>query len=475
MPSSPTASPAPRRSRRVSRRSTSSIPPELRALFDEASALAGLREVFHDEYGYAALRLLADTVGHGGARPGRRVRGRARDDPRRPPQLSLAVGRAPGARRVPELEPYRHWLEHQVALAAARLEPAAESAFAARTPTAAGAWGRLSQEILTSASIPFDAGEGEQPYGVVELRTLRLHADRDVRRRADEALLGIYEANLQVAAACLDAVIADRLTEDRLRAVTTIRWRRRSRSTRSTPQPSSCCSRRWRAAPTSSSAGSSASGPRSGSSRSSATTALLPSATLRSIPWPDAVDATCHVFEALSPSLGKIARGIFAENRVDAERRPGKDGAIFCAGFPPDQGVFVFVSYIESASGATMLGHEMGHAVHFVAAAAARPWLSAFEPETAAFFEVPSTFAELATAEHLYTTVGGDGGKALLRGALEGIFQLVFGAVGDDALRTGRVRPPRLRPVAHARAHRARCGALATRPCSAGSPVRSAS
>ena len=75
-----------------------------------------------------------------------------------------------------------------------------------------------------------------------------------------------------------------------------------------------------------------------------------------------------------------------------------------------------------------MLGHELGHGVHFAAAAAARPWLAAIEPETAAFFEVPSTFAELATAEHLATTIGGEGGKALLRGALEGVFHLVFGA-----------------------------------------------
>lgn len=133
------------------------------------------------------------------------------------------------------------------------------------------------------------------------------------------------------------------------------------------------------------------------------------------IHWADAVAATYRVFDQLSPRLGDIARGIFQERRVDAERRPGKDGAIFCSGFPPAYGVFVFLSYIEPAAGATMLGHKMGHGVHFAAAAAARPWLAAFEPETAAFLEVPSTFAELAVAEHLSTAIGGEGGKALVR------------------------------------------------------------
>ena len=157
--------------RLASPKSTSSIPSALRTLFDEASSLAGLREVFHDDYGYAALRLLADasdTEARDLNAESEDALATVRDGLR---ALSLAVGTRPALAGVPELEPYRHWLEHQVARAAARLEPAAEKAFAARTPTAAGAWGRLSQEILTAASVPLDAGNGEQPHGVVELRT----------------------------------------------------------------------------------------------------------------------------------------------------------------------------------------------------------------------------------------------------------------------------------------------------------------
>jgi oligoendopeptidase F len=402
-------------------------PAGLALLLDEASTLAGLQEVFHEDFGYGALRLLADasdTEARDLVAECEANVGILRDGLR---AVALAVGSRPGLAEVPQLASYRHWLDHQSSLASARLEPVAERAFAARAPSAAGAWGRLSQEILTAASVPFDAGEGEHPHGVVELRLLRLHPDRDVRRRADEALLGIYEENLQVAAACLDAVIADRLGEDRLRgrddpmaatlAVDEVdahtvelllaaverntgiltRWYERKREALGVGQ----IERYDRIAPV---------------------------GDPPPILWPDAVAATCEVFDGLSPRLGDIARGIFAEHRVDAERRAGKDGSIFCAGFPGEYGVFVFLSYIESASGATMVGHEMGHGVHFAAATAARPWLAAFEPATAAFFEVPSTFAELAVAEHLSTTIGSEAGKALLRGALEGVFQLIFGA-----------------------------------------------
>ena len=371
-------------------------PAGLALLLDEASTLAGLQEVFHEDFGYGALRLLADasdTEARDLVAECEANVGILRDGLR---AVALAVGSRPGLAEVPELASYRHWLDHQASLASARLEPAAERAFAARAPGAAGAWGRLSQEILTAASVPFDAGEGEHPHGVVELRLLRLHADRDVRRRADEALLGIYEENLQVAAACLDAVIADRLGEDGCAAGAT-RWRRRSQSTRSMPHTVelllSAVERnteilaRWYERKREA----------LGVGQIERYDRIAPVGDPPPILWPDAVAATCEVFDGLSPRLGDIARGIFAEQQGRC-RAPGGQGRLHLLRRIPGRayGVFVFLSYIESASGATMVGHEMGHGVHFAAATAARPWLAAFEPATAAFFEVPSTFAELA-------------------------------------------------------------------------------
>ena len=132
-------------------------------------------------------------------------------------RLAQAAGARPALGRGTGLASYRHWLEHQVSLTSARLDPEAEKAFATRAPSASSAWGRLSQEILTAASVPFDGGTGRAAARRRRAAAPPLHEDRDVRRRADEALLGIYEANIQVAAACLDAVVADRLGEDRLR------------------------------------------------------------------------------------------------------------------------------------------------------------------------------------------------------------------------------------------------------------------
>ncbi len=246
----------------------------------------------------------------------------------------------------------------------------------AGTPTAAGAWGRSSQEILTAASVPLDAGDGE-------------HAPR--RRRAADCSASTPTGTSGDAPTRRSSASTRRTCRWRRRASTrssqtgsarigcaavTIRWRRRSRSTRSMPhtvelllsavERSTDILTRWY-------------------ERKRAALGIeqierydrarARSVTLRRSPGPTPSTPRARSSTELSPRLGEIARGIFAENRVDAERRPGKDGAIFCAGFPGEHGVFVFLSYIESASGATMLGHEMGHGVHFAVAAAARPWL----------------------------------------------------------------------------------------------------
>jgi oligoendopeptidase F len=397
----------------------------VRDLLDETSVLSGLQEVLSEAWGYAALRVLADssdTEARDLVAESEAPLATVRDALR---AVELAVGVRPLKPDAPELASYRHWIEHQQGLAAHRLTADAEQAFALRTPSASTAWAKLSQETLTAAAVPFDAGEGEQPHSVVELRLLRYHADRDVRLRAREALLAVYDEKLPIAAACLDAVVADRLAEDRLRGrsdpmaatltvdevptstvehmLTTIegrvdilaRWLDRKRDA----------------------LGLDALAPHD---------LFAPVGAPPTVVWSDAVGTTVSLFDALSPTLADTARSIFDAGWVDAERRPRKDGAVFCAPYP--DGTYVFLSYKDSAKGATELAHEMGHATHFELAKRTRPWLTTIQPATAAFFEVPSTFAELAAAEQLSASVGGDEGKALLRVALDAVHSLVFWA-----------------------------------------------
>ncbi len=395
----------------------------LRRLLDETSELAAFRDLLDEEWGYAALRLLSDLsdveardltaeseVGLTAVRAAVRA-------------VEHAIGEAAPRDAAPPGSPYRHWIEHQVAVAESRLASAAEDAFAARAPTALTGWGRLSQEVLTTASVAFDAGDGVRPQGVVELRLLHYHADRDVRMRAEQALTRIYRANLSVLATCLDAVIADRLAEDRLRGRTdpmaaTLAVDEVDRETveqlLEAVEGSADIVGRWyehkRQA--------------LGLDRIEACDRLAPVGREPAIAWSETVDLCTTVLGSLSPALGGHAQGVFDGGRVDAERRPGKDGGIFCAPFPTGQ-AFVFLSYLDTAVGTLTVAHELGHAAHFERShAVGTPWL-AFEPSSAAFCEVPSTFAELAVAEHLRETLPEEEGKAALCVAVEGVFGLV--------------------------------------------------
>ena len=98
-----------------------------------------------------------------------------------------------------------------------RLDPLAEQAFAARGDAASTAWRRLYDDTMTAVTVPFDAGDGVEPHSLNDLRALLWHRDRDVRLRSVAAGTEARAAVAATAAACLDAVIGDRLVEDRLR------------------------------------------------------------------------------------------------------------------------------------------------------------------------------------------------------------------------------------------------------------------
>src|SRR5262249_22266045 len=113
--------------------------------------------------------------------------------------------------------PYRYYLTRRRAERWHALDGPAEAAFAARGDAASSAWRRLYDDTMTAIEVPFDAGDGVEPHSLEALRALLRHPDRDVRLRADAAEPAARTGVADVAAACLEAVIGDRLGEDRLR------------------------------------------------------------------------------------------------------------------------------------------------------------------------------------------------------------------------------------------------------------------
>lgn len=86
-------------------------------------------------------------------------------------------------------------------------------------------------------------------------------------------------------------------------------------------------------------------------------------------PYHQAVDLVLDGFESFSPLLADMARRVFADGHIDSEIRPGKESGAFCASMMPSLTPWVKVNYAGKADDVATLAHELGHAVHAMAAA----------------------------------------------------------------------------------------------------------
>jgi oligoendopeptidase F len=311
--------------------------------------------------------------------------------------------------------PARRYLERIARRAAARLEPAAERALAAREPSASRAWLELQRATLASRRARC---RGEERT-LEELRALQRSGDAALRGDADAALAEALEGCADTIAACYDAVVADRLAIDRLRR-------------RSDPMAAAlvedelpgavveaaleAVERRravavswWRAKAR-----------LLGLPRLRTADILAPLPAAPPLPFAEARTTLVQAFARLDPGLGAEVDAVFAERRIDAELRDGKDGSIFCAHPVSDGPGYVFCTYAGDAKGLYDLAHELGHALAFARAGRAHGPLG-FAPGLA-LCEVPSTFAELVALERVATR------RDLVASWLDGCVDLVWWA-----------------------------------------------
>jgi oligoendopeptidase F len=375
-----------------------SLPPDgLATLLAERGAIDDVVRLFGDE-GYTLLRRSADTRDveaadlDGYAEP-RLQEARAALQFLEDEWSALAA--ADRDRLAATLgAPARRYLERIGRRASGRLEPAAERALAARDAAASRAWGELQRATLAACRAPCRGSERT----VEELRAMQRSADGGVRDDADAALAAVLDGCADTVAACYDAVVGDRLAIDRLRgrddplaealvddelapatveaALVAVERRRDVAATW------------WRAKAR-----------LLGVPRLRTADLLAPLPAAPRLPFGEARATLADAFARLDPALGTEVEAVFAERRVDAELREGKDGSIFCAHPSSDRPGYVFCSYAGDAKGLFDLAHELGHALALGRAGPAQGPLG-FTPGLT-LCEVPSTFAELVALDRV--------------------------------------------------------------------------
>jgi len=131
----------------------------------------------------------------------------------------------------------------------------------------------------------------------------------------------------------------------------------------------------------------------------------------KNYPYDKSVKLVLESLGKFSPKLSGFAKSVFDENHVDSSLRPGKRDGAFCSSLAPKITPYVLVNFTGKTRDVFTLAHELGHAVHSVAAAD-KSILVSDAPLPLA--ETASTFSELLLYENLSDKVSDDEKKIML-------------------------------------------------------------
>lgn len=325
---------------------------------------------------------------------------------------------------APEVARDRHYLVALRRFAPHTLSEPEERMLAERGPAAISAWQTLFGQITSTLEVEFDAGEGPEPHTIDRLLAHVRDPNRDLRRRALEALYTGLEPHATTLAHCYDTLVGDRLSMDRLRGYTGPMEPTHLRNELPGAVVDGMLDAVERNYPIAHDWFRIKAGIL-GIERLELHDQYAPIGESRAVAFPEARALIDRSFGRFSPRVAEIAGGFFADRRIDAEPRAGKRGGAFCAPVAQDASPYVLMNFTDRMDDVMTLAHELGHGMHFALAGAEQTALSA--GTGLALAEVPSTFAELVTFDHLMATESDPATRrSLISERLEGSFATVF-------------------------------------------------
>lgn len=132
------------------------------------------------------------------------------------------------------------------------------------------------------------------------------------------------------------------------------------------------------------------------------------------------------VFESLekfSPKLSTFAKKVFIEKHVDSSIRQGKRDGAFCSTLAPKITPYVLVNFAGKSKDIFTVAHELGHAVHSIAASD-KSILVSDAPLPLA--ETASTFSELLLYDNLSDKISVDEKKIMLSEKIDDLYATIM-------------------------------------------------
>ncbi|HEX6547859.1 MAG TPA: M3 family oligoendopeptidase, partial [Candidatus Dormibacteraeota bacterium] len=293
---------------------------------------------------------------------------------------------------------YKHMVEQERRERPHQLSEVEERLLSEISPTGAGAWSRMFDELVAAITAPIEGTE----VPLSRALTLIREPDREVRKRASDGITEGLRRDIRTRTYIFNMLLQHKAITDRLRKYPTwISSRNLSNeisddavealvsavaSRYDIPIRYYAVKRRllgvdelyeWdRYAPITS--------------------------TERRISWEDARELVLGSYHRFSPRAGRLVEDFFEKPWIDAPVYEGKENGAFCAGATPRLHPFVMLNFTGRLNDALTMAHELGHGLHD--RLAARQHIFDYHPpltlaETASVFGEALTFDRIMAEE----------------------------------------------------------------------------
>jgi oligoendopeptidase F len=335
-----------------------------------------------------------------------------------------------------ELASWRHWLRTIRKFRPYVLTESEEKILTEKSVSGFAAWDRLYDELLGAIKVDLDGDE----IGFEEAMSKLYSPDRDLRRRASEAVTEALAPGLKTRTYIFNTIAVDKSIDDRLRGYATwISARNLSNDTTDEAVEAliDAVVGRYDVVPRYYTLKAKL----LGLDRLSFYDRMAPLAEdTTQIEWADARRLVLEAFSEFSSETGDIAMRFFEESWIDAPPRDGKRPGAFCATTVPGVHPYVFMNYTGERRSVLTLAHELGHGLHGYLA---QPlgFFNASTPLTTA--ETASVFGEALTFKRLLAIEEDPQRRLnLLAGRIEDSIATVFRQIAmnrfEDAVHTTR-------------------------------------
>ena len=329
----------------------------------------------------------------------------------------------------------RHYLASARRYRPHLLSEAEERIMADKSVTGRSAWSRLFSELTSTIAVDLDGGVSLEE-GLSRLQS----PDREVRAAAAAAVTEGLAPGLRTRAFVFNTLLADKTTDDRLRAYPSWIASRNLDNEASDESVQALVDavvarydipQRWYAL----------------KARLLGLPKLADFDRMASVAsaedefgWSHAKDLVLDAYGSFSGEIADVVRRFFDEAWIDAPVRPGKRPGAFCAYTVPSHHPYLLLNWTARRRDVLTLAHELGHGVH---AYMARDQIVFQQSTPLTLAETASVFGETVTFGRLLEeTTDPDVRLALLAESLEGQIATVFRQIAmnrfEDAVHTER-------------------------------------